>query len=60
MTHTKTAIELVLQTCQQYGDGTHSTGTDIYALYGLWWPALDTNGGVFYIGGVHLTNQVAE
>ena len=60
MTHTKTAIELVLQMCQQYGDRTYSTGTNIYALYGLQWPALGTNGGVFYIGGVHLANQAVE
>jgi hypothetical protein len=60
MTHTKTAIELVLQMHQQYSDGIHSTGTNIYTLYRLWWPALGTNGGVFYIGGVHLTNQAME
>jgi hypothetical protein len=36
MTHTKTAIELALQTCPQYSDGTHSTGT----VYMPWWPAL--------------------
>ena len=60
MTCTKTAIELVLQMCQQYSDGTCSTGADIYTLYGLQWPALGTNGQVFYIGGVHLANQAAE
>src|ERR1700692_4938124 len=39
MTHTKTPIELALQTCPQYSDGTRSTGT----IYMPWWPALQVS-----------------